>query len=665
MKIELQNDELVISADRRYVPQLRALTDRRWDSASARWYASYTRENYEQMQGFGWPLAGIPAPARSAFSVDLVKVIGETAPFFAVRTPQRADCLAACRAIPEARAWSSGQRCWLAKATARNRDHLREKLPQAQWSPLAFRHAAALTSAVPVTSPVKLRLPAPDAPFKFKTAPYAHQLEAFQLSRDAEVFALLMEQRTGKTKVVIDTAAYLRAQGQLDAVLVVCPNSVKDVWVEQLAEHLPEWAESSYAVDGPGREARELVDHLRVLPKTRLKWLITNVEALASADREKVYALFMASHRTLLVADEFTRFKNPTARRTKALLRLKKYSVARRILSGTPATQSPLDVYAPYKFLDPAILGFNTWTQCRAHHAIMGGWQAKQVVGFVKVEEIATKIAPHSYRKLAKDCFDLPDSVYSKRVVTLAPEQRRIYDDLRDELVAELSSGEKISTAHALTRMLRLAQITGGHVVPDLVTSAAGEWLDLESPDWNSHASARLNRCQAIPGGNPKLTELLEVIDDLPAGEKLVIWARFVAEVDLITAALREKFGATSAVDFQGRTTTEQRSDNRQRFQGRPDAPHDPRCRFFVGQVETGGVGIRLSAARTAIYFSNSFSLETRLQSEMRITDDQKVARSIIDLVAKDTLDGHVLSALRAKKKFADSITGDAWRAWL
>jgi len=676
VQIDLRNDELVIVADRRYVAQLRALPDRRWDSVTKLWYASYTKENYEQMAALGWPIAHIQAPARSSFFLDLVRMEGQAGTFFMIRTPGRPELIDLCRRIPEHRAWSTANRCWLCRPTPLNIAYIRQHLPQLQISPAAAQKMGKLAEqSEPPAHLVVPSQPVDISDFKFKTKPYAHQLEAFALSRDRQNFALLMEQRTGKTKVVIDTGAYLRMRGEIEAVLIICPNSVKDIWPEELAAHLPDWAESSIFVDGAGRF--DAMCAFNESPKVPLKWLITNVEALTNKEREKEYARFLARHRTLVAVDEFTRFKNPTAQRTRALLRLQKYAMFRRILSGTPVTQNPLDIYAPFKFLDSAILGFSTFTQCKQHHAILGGWQARQVVGFVKLEEIAAKVAPHSYRKLARDAFDLPPVLYKKRVVELSPKARKIYDALRDELVAELDSGQKITTAHALVKLLRLAQITGGFVTPDVQVREG----DLDDEGWNTEAVEALEKAepQQIEDGNPKLAELLAIIADLPSDDKVVIWARFVPEVELIRDALREVYGSASTVDFHGAVKNADRTIARLRFQGGHEQvknadgtvtkgehrDHDTECRFFVGQVETGGAGIKLSRANTEIYYSNSFSLETRLQSEMRLIDDQKIGKCVIDLVSKNTLNTKLLSDLRRKKRFADSITGDSWKEWL
>lgn len=615
------------------------------------------------MKALGWPVSHLPVPQRSVISIDAVKVGSSADPYFAIRVPGTNEYASICKGIPEHRTYSNTGRCWLCKITPNNVKYLRRFLGQAQLTPLAERLAEKYGPQEVDEPKLIIDTERAISEYRFKTKFYDHQAKAFALSRDAESFALLMEQRTGKTKVIIDTAAWLRSQGKIDAMFVVSPNSVKDVWPEELLVHMPEWLKYEVLVDSPAmkRELRSMVDsNLPVL-----KIIVTNAEALASQDNEKLYAMFMARHRTLMVLDEFTRFKNPSAQRTKAALRLRKYTTYRRILSGTPITQGPLDIVIPFKWMDPDILGFTSWTQARAHHAIMGGWQQKQIIGYVKVEELYDKIAPHSFRVLTKDCFDLPEVVYDKRIVRLSPEAQRLYDTLRDDLVASVNAGEKITAAHTLVKVMRLSQIAGGFYCPDPVLDVGEGELDEEG--WSTKVTASLERkAIPVPGGNAKLSALLEDLDELPPDAKAIIWARFVPEILMIEKALKEKYGDAAVVTFHGAVKPDDRTANRRRFQGiGAGEDNDPKCRFFVGQMETGGIGIRLSISDHMFYYSNSFSLESRLQSEKRMIDDQKIVKGVTDYVARGTVDNGLVGSLRKKKKFADLITGDSWQEWL
>lgn len=666
MNISLEAGNLVIRAGREHLADLRDLPDRHWDPELSAWVASYTTENFDFMAERGWPLGSIPRPSVSSLRIELVTYRNET--YFAIHTPAGHEWVDLCRRIPESRMWSSVAKCWLCKPTQRNAVFLLEHFElKATISQAASTRFHAIMEGVrklkeEAAKPVATEI----TDFKFKTKPYDHQTKAFALSRDRAAFALFMEQGTGKTKVAIDTAAWLRSRSEIDAMLIICPNDVKDVWPEELAVHMVDWVDFVVMVDGrvKKQEVQEFV--LRDSHRGRLKVLVTNVEAMASKDRFDLAHRFVAGHNTMVIVDESTRFKNPSAKRTKALLKLGKSAKYRRIMTGTPMTQTPLDLYAPCKFLDPHILGFSTFISMVKHHGIMGGFQGKQVVGFKDVDQIKAKIDPHSFRVLREDCLDLPPKVFKKHYIDLSNEQRRIYDDLRDELVAELVSGQKITAAHSLVKIVRLAQVVGGFVKPDDVFIDPDEG-DADDTSWNARAAEKLStKVQPIDGPNPKLDTTLDIIERLNPNEKVIIWARFRAEIEIIERKLAALYGEDSVVTFYGGVKRDERTIRRHRFQGTPDQPHDPRCRFFVAQVDTGSVGLTLTRAQTVIYYSNSFSLETRLQSEDRTHRiGQTGTVTYHDLVARDTLDTALIGALRRKKKFADQITGDSWREWL
>lgn len=673
MKIALRNNTLIITASREHLAAVRALPDRRWDPESGDWHVPYTIENYQKIAEQKWPIGDIAPPAVSSSRVDLVNKKGTEGVFYAVFVPREFE--QACKQIPENRMWSMQNRCWLVRPTAKNTRYLREQLPQLHWSTRAQQKADAVLAAhahfvaqVEAMSHEKQQasqaLAVDVSDFKFKTKPYLHQAKVFKLSRDKTAFALLLEQGTGKTKVTIDTIAWLRARGKIAAAFIVCPNDVKDVWVEEFATHMPDWAEHQLIVDG--QLPRSAVDKFVADSANNrvLKIVITNVESLASTQRIAAYKQLLAKYPTMMVLDEATRFKNPTAKRTKAMLLLGKSAAYRRILTGTPVTQNPLDVYAPFRFLDQAILGFNSYAVMRAHHGILGGWQGKQVIGFTGIEELKRKIDPFSYRILRDDCVDLPPKVYQKHLVNLSDEQRKMYDALRDELVAELESGDRITAPHALVKLIRLSQIVGGFVKTDVVIP---DHVQPDSHEWHECVAAQQGRLPVrIGSSNPKLTALLEIIEDLPHDGKVVIWARFRAEIELLHSALVGLYGKDSAVTFYGGVDREERTRRRRLFQGAADTPHDPRCRFFIAQVDTGSVGLTLTRAQTVVYFSNSYSLETRLQSEDRTHRiGQTGTVTYHDLIARDTLDVTLVAALRRKKKFADMITGDTWKTWL
>lgn len=604
------------------------------------------KENWDALHAAGID-PGCPRPSASAYCIDAYR--GK----LSVRVPPTPENVEACKRIPDFRAWDGAiTRTWLCKPTRRNVEHLRKSFPNAEWT----AEASALVDAlVPEEQEQQLRetkhaLLAEDVEvtdYKFGTQPFAHQKRAFLLSRDAKAFALLMEQGTGKTKVVIDTACYLFGQGRITGVLVVAPNSVKSNWTEdEIPTHTPSYVPYR-AVTWSSQKKPQKHDLKR--DHTTLVWLVMNVEALATAKGREFAEWFLSEHDALMVIDESTRIKTPSAQRTKAAWKLGRRAKYRRILSGLPITQGPLDAFAQFKFLDEAILGFGSFYAFRNHFAIMGGFGGKEIVAYANLDELQRLIDPYSFRVLKADCLDLPPKVYQKRTVELTAEQRRLYDQMKNEMIAELGDGHQVSTTIVLTQMLRLQQIVGGFLPKPT-----------DNPDDDAAVTNGAEQEWKIPGANPKLDALLEVLDDAGDG-KAIVWARFRAEIDLICAALAERYGAESVVPFHGGVSEEDRRQYRKAFQD-PASP----VRFFVGQTETGGIGLTLTAAQTVIYFSNSFSLESRLQSEDRAHRiGQAGTVTYIDLVAKDTLDGAVLQALRNKRNLADLVTGDAWRKWI
>lgn len=561
------------------------------------------------------------------------------------------------RSLPDRRYWkpdyADGDGAWIFAPTSANVVHADAAFPEAEWSvPAADVRRKVMKQKVHadvLRTSKKEGLTAPDFKFNMKYPPFAHQEEVFALSRDLPEFALFMEMGTGKTRIEVDTAVYLRAKGDIDAVLVVCPNSVKDTWVEEIDMMAPEWSENEVVVWSAGAKKSQRVKiDLFISRKNEgdtLKWFIVNVEGLSSDRAYDACSDFLARHNVLMIVDESSRIKTPRAKRTKNVIKLGKMAKFRRVMSGTPVTQGPLDLYTQFKFLDPYILGFSSFYTFRNRYAIMGGFNAKQVIGYSNLEELVEMIDPYSYRVTRDECIDLPEKVYERLRVELSKEQRKAYDEMKNDMLTSVG-GEQVSVTIALVQLLRLQQIVGGF---------------LPITTYNELTEVEETHVEPIPGKNAKIEALIELLGDLDMKAKVIIWARFRAEIELIAVTLRAKFGDDSVVEFHGGVKTEGRKEARHSFQD-PKSP----VKFFIGQTETGGMGITLTAANTVIYYSNSFSLESRLQSEdraMRIGQKNRV--TYIDMVAKATLDVKVLSALRGKKNVADMITGDKWKGWI
>ena len=506
--------------------------------------------------------------------------------------------------------------------TGANIRHIQKHWPDATWESEAQAILNQYISSLKAAEDrIKFSVPENDD-FMFETEPFEHQRKAFYMSRDKENFALLMEQGTGKSKVIIDTAAYLYANNKITAMIIIAPNGVHRNWLKnEVPFHLPEWCPRKTAYYYAGMKKGDKKEWDKVCSSDEaLKIFAFNVEGFVSKTAQKFINNIMMTNDVLLVVDESSRIKRPGAKRTQFITKVGRSAKYRRILTGTPVTKGPKDVYSQFKFLDPYILGYDSFYSFRARYCVMGGFESRQIVGYDNVGELVKSIEGHSYRILKKDCLDLPDKIYQRAYVDLSDAQRKLYNALKEEFVAEYQD-RMIDAPEAITRLLRLQQITCG-------------WFPSEDP-------------VKIDDKNPRLELLKDILSDIDG--KVIIWARFRADLRAIEEAL-----GPLCVAYHGGVSTDDRVLAVEAFQ------KDPKIRYFVGQPQSGGLGLTLTAATYAIYYSNSFDLETRLQSEdrcHRIGTTSNV--TYIDIEATKTVDGKIIKALRNKKNLADIITRD------
>jgi len=478
--------------------------------------------------------------------------------------------------------------------------------------------------------------------YDFKTKPYDHQRVAFEDSWAAEFYALLMEMGTGKSKVAIDTMGALYEAGKIQAALIVAPKGVYDNWVKgEIPLHLPDRIPRQILRWTPTKTQRyenELKDFI-VNREPLLKVFVMNIEAFSS-DRgtEAATAFLYQNPDNIVIIDESTTIKNRKAARTKNIIALQKRAKYRRVLTGSPITKSPMDLFSQCNFLAEKALGFNSYYAFQARYAnvqkrTMGHRSFQQIVGYRRLEELSEKLDQFSSRVLKVDCLDLPVKVYTRREVSLTPEQLKLYMQMKKLALAKLENGELATTASVLTQIMRLQQICCGHLQPD-------------DGDIQTVKSNRLN-------------ELLDVTEELQG--KAIIWVTYTHDIQQVASALRDRFGPEAVATYYGATPQDERQEIVEQFQ-RKDGP----LRFFVGQPKTGGYGITLTAANTVIYYSNSYDLEIRLQSEdraHRIGQDNKV--TYIDLVSPGTIDEKILGALRNKIDIAGKVLGEEVQEWL
>ena len=474
--------------------------------------------------------------------------------------------------------------------------------------------------------------------YKFKTKPYAHQMTALEKSWNKETYAYFMEMGTGKTKVLIDNAAMLYDKGKIDGVLIIAPKGVIKTWYEQeLPTHLPDHIENVSILWQANitKTQKEKLDSL-FEPEELLHILIMNVEAFSTTKGTEFAHKYISCHNTLMVIDESTTIKNPSAKRTKNILKLSTETKYRRIMTGSPVTKNPLDLYSQCEFLDPWLLDFTSYYAFRNRYAEMKtlnvrGRSIQIVDKFKNLGELSDQLKEFSYRVLKEDCLDLPEKNWTKRQITLTPDQRKLYIQMKQTALAHLN-GKITSTVTVLTQLMRLHQITCGHFTAD---------------DGSTQ-----------PIDNNRISELMNVISEMEG--KAIIWAHYQYDITSIIKEIVKVHGPGSVVDYYGLTPQDERQDNIRKFQD------DPRCRFIVGTPSTGGYGITLTAANTVIYYSNGYDLEKRLQSEDRAHRiGQKKNVTYVDIIAEDTVDEKIVKALRDKINIASQVLGEELKAWI
>jgi SNF2 family DNA or RNA helicase len=475
--------------------------------------------------------------------------------------------------------------------------------------------------------------------YKFKTKPFAHQLKALEMSWDKKVFAYFMEMGTGKSKVLIDNMSMLYDKGLINGALIIAPKGVYKNWFDsEIPTHMADHIEKTMVLwESNGGKSKE--KELDTLFKSSYDFhiLIMNVEALSTKKGKQFAERFLNCHKTLMAIDESTTIKNPGAIRTKTIIGLGKYVLYKRILTGSPVTKSPLDLYTQCWFLDPWLLDQQSYYSFRTRYALtrkinVSGRQVEIVVGYRNLGELSEKLKPFSHRVLKDDCLDLPPKTYMKRTIQLSEEQQKVYKQMKEIALATLN-GKLTTTHNVITQLMRLHQITCGHFKSD-----DGVTQTLKS-----------NR----------LDELMDVLSEMEG--KAVIWAHYRYDIEVIVEAIKKEYGDKSVVTYYGDTSTDDRQKAIKLIQ-------DPESsvRFIVGTPQTGGYGITLTGASTMIYYSNGYDLEKRQQSEARIDRiGQTKNMTYIDIIAEGTVDEKIVKALRTKVNIATEVMGEELKDWI
>ena len=483
--------------------------------------------------------------------------------------------------------------------------------------------------------------------YKFKTKPYAHQITALEKSWDKDEYAYFMEMGTGKSKVLVDNIAMLYDKGKINGALIIAPKGVYNNWFAgEIPTHLPSHIQPTMVLWTASISKTKQKEYDSLFETGHdLHILIMNVESFSTPKGKEFAYKFLSCHKTLMAVDESTTIKNPTAKRTKAITSLGKLALYKRILTGSPVTKSPLDLYSQCNFLNEELLDGGSYYAFRNRYAIMknhnfGGRRVQLIVAYQKLDELASILKDFSYRVLKEECLDLPPKVYIKREIELSKDQLQAYSTMKSAALA-LLKGKMATAPHVLTQMMRLHQITCGHLKND-----DGTITEIK---------------------NNRIKELLKVLED--TNGKVIIWANYIHDIENIVKAISTTkdeegqpiYGPKCVVQYYGGTSTADRADAITKFQDL-----NSEVKFFVGNAQTAGYGITLTAASTVIYYSNGYDLEKRLQSEDRAHRiGQEKSVTYIDFIAPKTVDEKIVKALRNKINIASQVMGEELKSWI
>lgn len=478
--------------------------------------------------------------------------------------------------------------------------------------------------------------PAPLLPYPVKANLYKHQIRGANMALrafgalDAKTpgggFGELFEMGCGKTLTTIAVAGALYNLGKIDRVLVVAPTSVCSVWPHDLNQFAAFPWEARVLL-GDKKKRLKALNELENWPFKALRIAVINYE---STHREGIFEALAAYKPDLIVCDESQRIKNPSAAQSKALHKLGDAAPFRMILSGTPVQNNAVDLYSQYRFLDPAVYGANFYA-FKNRYCIMGGYGQHQIVGYRNMDELVEKEHSVAYRVTKEECLDLPQQTFINRYVQFTDAEQAIYEQLRKSSFLELETGENVTATTILTMYLRLMQLTGGFLTAD-----------------ESTRPKQVNTA--------KLDALADIVDDyvVDAGKKLVIFARFRAEIAAIENLLRLRKIQYGSI--YGDVPMEERGKIVEDFQTNPDT------KVFVAQIQTAGLGITLHAASTAVFYSYDYNYANYAQALARIHRiGQRFPVTYIHLVVDGSIDEKILAALENKEDMAKTVV-DSWR---
>lgn len=462
-------------------------------------------------------------------------------------------------------------------------------------------------------------------PMPVKAKPYAHQNKAFDFACEkfglipGGVFsrgvALLMEMGTGKTITSIGIAGALYQFGKVRKILVVAPLSILGVWEEEFSKFAA-FPYTLTVLKGPSRKKAEM---LRGVGKEGLQIVVVNYESAWRIEKD-----ILAFDADLIIADEAHKLKEARTSQSKAMHHFGDKARYKLLLTGTVITNRELDVFSQYRYLNRKVFGDSFYVFRNRYFDMVGYGNHIPRFRNYMLDEFLQRMHSIAYRVTKEECLDLPGITEEIRTVELEPKAMKIYKELLKESYTELGQKE-VSAVNVLTKLLRLSQVTGGHITDD-------------EGDKNTVSTA-------------KVDAFADILDTAMAEEKkIVVMARFIPELNDIEALLKKKGIGYATV----RGGVKNREEEIRRFQ------EDSDCRVFVGQIAAAGLGITLTAASTMVFYSLDYSMSNFEQAKARIHRVSQTENChYIYLVAKGTVDTKVLRALRQKVDLAKALVDD------
>lgn len=493
---------------------------------------------------------------------------------------------------------------------------------------------------------------------EFKTKPFGHQLEAYNLMENKRNYALFCEMGTGKSKMLIDDAARLFKQKHIDLMFVLCPNGLQQNWIlREIPIHLAlDNYQIGFSRSGMGKKETTTWEALVSLKGEDLfKVLAVNIDQLVNFQMYTYYKSIIRDHETLLIVDESQRIKKPgmSTKRSHRTVLLGEHAIAKRIASGSPMPNGPQDLYNQFKFLNPGILGYRTFADFKVSHMEFAQIDVSnrpgiekmvpKIMGYRRIKKLKEKMKPYTYAVRLRDCVDMPPLIFEDYFVTLTPQQERMYKSLQKEAIASIENPPSnltneelilwafenplVISKNALSKCIRLVQVLGGFVPDD-----DGVMHELD---------------------NNKIKVMNEIIEDEPH-KKFMILAQYKPEIKAIVESLNKNFGKESVVEYHGGVKMTDRTIAVDRLQ------EDPKTRFFVAQWQSA-IGITLTAATRALCYSFPYhNWEHFIQAIyriFRIGQHHKVV--VTQLVSENKADRGIIKNITEKGKAEANVIWD------